>query len=145
MIGGYLKPTVQTNCSSAALLVLRLIAGIAFILHGWGKIQLPFGWLPVGAPVNIPPLFQFLAAVSEFVGGIAWILGLITPLASFGISVTMVVATYMHMIVFKDPFVHLSGGMSYELALGYLGIAMVLMFVGPGKYSLDKLIFGERQ
>lgn len=145
MIKKYFQPTAQTNFASTALLVLRLIAGIAFIIHGWGKIQSPIGWLPVNAPIHIPPFFQLLAAVSEFAGGISWILGLVTPLASFGMSITMLVAASVHLFVFKDPFVTTSGGTSYEPALGYFAIAFVLMAVGPGKFSLDRFIFGEKK
>lgn len=144
MIKKYFQPSAQTNFASATLLVLRLIAGVAFIIHGWGKIQAPLGWLPVNASFQIPAFFQLLAAVSEFAGGIAWILGLLTPLASFGISITMLVAASVHMFVFKDPFVTTSGGTSYESALIYFAMAFALMGVGPGKFSLDKLIFGEK-
>jgi putative oxidoreductase len=144
MIKKYFQPSVQTNFASTALFVLRLIAGIAFIIHGWGKIQSPFGWLPENAPIHIPAIFQFLAAVAEFAGGIAWILGLLTPLASFGMSINMLVATSVHLFIFKDPFVTTSGGTSYEPALGYFAVALVLMAVGPGKFSLDKSIFGEK-
>ena len=131
------------NFSSAALLILRLIAGIAFVLHGWGKIQTPFGWMPPQAPV--PGFFQFLAALSEFGGGIAWILGLLTPLASFGIACTMAVAVSMHALVLKDPFVNPTGGSSFEPALVYLGVALLLGAVGVGKFSLDAKIFGARK
>ena len=131
------------NFSSAALLILRLIAGIAFVLHGWGKIQTPFGWMPPQAPV--PGFFQFLAALSEFGGGIAWILGLLTPLASFGITCTMAVAVSVHALVLKDPFVNPTGGSSFEPALVYLGVALLLGAMGAGKFSLDAKIFGARK
>ena len=144
MITKLLKPNTQTTYASVALLILRLIAGSAMIIHGWGKIQMPMGWLPEGANINISPFFQLLAAVSEFCGGIAWILGILTPLASFGMSITMLVAASVHMFIFKDPFVNLSGGLSYEPAMGYFAMSLVLMFVGPGKFSIDKIIFGEK-
>ena len=140
------KAATQPGFASTALLLLRLIAGIAFVLHGWGKIQAPFSWMPAEAPVHIPGFLLFLAAVSEFCGGIAWIIGLLTPLASLGIGCTMTVAVYMHMIVFKDPFVSMkAGGGSYEPALVYLGIALLLLATGPGKFSLDAKLFGTRQ
>jgi len=120
-----------------ALLVLRLVAGIAFMLHGWGKIQNPFGWM--GEDAFAPGLFQGLAALSEFGGGLAWALGLLTPVASLGIVPTMVVAVYVHAGMRGDPFV---GG--WELAAVYLCIALVLMTVGPGRYSLDRKLFGAR-
>lgn len=141
----FLQPVPQSVPASAALFLIRLIAGAAFSLHGWGKIQTPFGWLPPEAPISIPAFFQFLASISEFGGGIGWILGFLTPLASLGIGCTMTVAVYLHSMVFKDPFVTMTVGSSYEPALVYLGIALVFLALGPGKFSLDKKIFGERK
>jgi putative oxidoreductase len=56
----------------------------------------------------------------------------------------MSVAVYMHMIIMKDPFVNLTGKASYEPALVYLGIALALLALGPGKLSADRALFGER-
>ena len=131
---------VLTSSSvSLALLLLRLIVGVAFLYHGWGKIQNTFAWMPAGSP--IPGFLQFLAALSEFGGGAALILGLFTPLASLGLGLTMLVATYFHAIVMNDPFVNLTGDGSFEPALGYLGISVLFMALGPGKISLDALLF----
>lgn len=127
--------------ASAALLLLRFVAGAAFILHGWGKIQNPLAWMGPDAPV--PAALQLLAAVAEFGGGIFWILGLLTPLASFGLACTMAVATLMHMVVMKDPFVS-QGGSSYELAAVYFAISLLLIAAGPGRFSADHKIFGQR-
>lgn len=55
----------------------------------------------------------------------------------------MAVAVTMHSIVMKDPFVNLTGGSSYELASAYLCVAILILVVGPGKFSLDNKIFGE--
>ena len=135
------QPLPQPALTSAALLALRAIGGVAFILHGWGKIQNPFGWMGEESPV--PGIFQALAALSEFGGGIAWIIGLVTPLASFGLLCTMLVATLLHAVIKGDPFVN-PGGPSYELALVYLGISLLFLAAGPGRFSLDAKIFGER-
>jgi len=135
------QPAPQTSAASAALVLLRLVAGSAMILHGWGKIQSPMSWM--GPDASIPGIFQFLAALSEFGGGIAWIIGLVMPLASFGMLCTMAVATFMHAAINGDPFVG-KGGPSYELALLYLVISVVFIAVGPGKFSADAKVFGER-
>ncbi len=132
----------KTNFASVALLLLRLIVGVAFLYHGWGKIQNPFAWMPPTAPV--PGFFQFLGAISEFGGGIALILGLLTRLASLGLGFTMAVAVLMHAVVMGDPFVNMTGGSSFEPALGYLGISILFLALGAGKFSLDSKIFGER-
>ncbi len=149
MIKANLKRCLQTvpqpTFASAALFLIRLIVGAAFVFHGWGKIQTPFGWNPPESPISIPVFFQFLAAISEFGGGIALILGLLTPIGSLGIGCTMAVAVYLHSMVMKDPFVNMTGGYSYEPALVYFGISILLLALGPGKFSLDSKIFGERK
>ena len=137
-----LKPLRQSARVSAGLLILRLVVGVAFMYHGYGKIQNPFGWM--GPNAGISGVFQALAAVSEFGGGLAWMLGLLTPLASFGLACTMTVAVWMHAAVLHDPFVALQGGRSYELASVYLCVAVLLLLAGPGRFSADRVAFGEK-
>ncbi|SKA14793.1 DoxX family protein [Sediminibacterium ginsengisoli] len=127
---------------SAALLLLRIGIGAALMFHGWPKIQNPAGWM--GPDAGHSAFMQSLAAISEFCGGLALILGLVTPLAAFGIACTMGTAFYMHLVVFKHPFVNLTGGPSFELALAYLLIALLILVAGPGTASLDRAIFGLR-
>jgi putative oxidoreductase len=112
-------------------------------VHGWPKIQNPMAWMGPEAPV--PGILQMAAALAEFGGGICWALGLLTPLASFLIACTMAVAAFTVHIPAGDPFVAKGGGPSYEPALGYLAIALMLLLVGPGRLSLDWLLFGETQ
>ena len=127
---------------SIAVLLLRLVAGVAFIFHGWSKIQNPFHWLDKAA--TPPPGFvQALAAVAEFGGGIGIIIGLLTPLCAVGILCTMGYAVYTH-VLRGDPFVSKGGG-SYELPVVYLVIATALLLLGPGPYSLDQKLFGRRR
>jgi putative oxidoreductase len=126
------------------LLILRLIAGLALMQHGWPKIQKPFEWMPPAA--GMPGILQALAALSEFGGGLAWALGLLTPIASLGVLFTMATATVKVHMLGGDPWVPPPGhqGGSYELASLYFAIAFVLMLAGPGRLSLDRLLFGGR-
>jgi putative oxidoreductase len=124
------------------LLLIRLVTGYAFVLHGWGKIQAPLDWM--GPQSAVPPVFQALAAVAEFGGGIALMLGLLTRLGAMGIACTMFVAVSMHRFVLGDPFVNLTGGRSFEPAAVYFLIAVLLLVAGPGKLSLDRKLFGMR-
>ena len=125
---------------STGLLLLRLVMGAAFILHGWPKIQNPMGWMP--PEMSVPGIWQALAALSEFGGGIALILGLLTRLASLGIGSVMVVAIGMVHIHLGHPFVNQTGGPSWELAAVYLACAVLFFLQGPGRFSLDGLLFG---
>jgi putative oxidoreductase len=137
-----LQPIHHPAPSSIVLLLLRLVVGTAFVIHGSQKIQNPFDWMGPQSP--FPGFFLLLATISEFGGGIAWILGLLTPLASLGIGCTMAVAVYVHSVMMKNPFVDLTGGLSYEMASAYLCIAIILLVLGPGKFSIDSKLFGER-
>jgi putative oxidoreductase len=110
--------------------------------HGWGKIQKPFSWMGPDSPV--PGFLQALAALSEFGGGIALILGLLTPIAMFGLMCTMLTAIFMVHVRAGDPFVARGGGRSYELAALYLGLAVMMILTGPGKLSIDARLFGRR-
>ncbi len=133
----------QSARTSLGLLILRVVAGAAFMFHGYGKIQNPFGWM--GPEADIPGLLQALAAVSEFGGGLGWMLGLLTPLASFGLFCTMAVAVYTHMVKLGDPFVASGPGQgSYEPAAVYLCLAVLLLLAGPGSLSVDRRVFGQK-
>lgn len=125
---------------AVGLLLFRLLMGTAFILHGWGKVQNPTGWMQ-GAPV--PGFLQAAAAFSEFGGGIALILGVLTPVAAALLAVTMFEAVRFHFGL-GHPFVS-AGGPSFELPAAYFAGATMLLLTGPGRISLDALLFGQRQ
>ncbi len=133
------QPYAFATNPSIGLLVFRLVLGSALMLHGWGKMQNPMGWMGENGP---PGIFQLLAALSEFGGGLSWILGLLVPLSSFGIFCTMCVAVYVHAVIKGDPFV--GQGSSFEPAITYLVSAVLLFLAGPGKFSLDQKIFGNK-
>ena len=121
-------PTFVRGRGAVGLLILRLVVGAAFVLHGWYKINSPggmTGWMGPDAPV--PGFLQAAAALSEFGGGIGLILGLLTPLAAFFLAITMTVAIGM---VHLPPATRSSpqaGRPSFELAAGYLAAVLALL------------------
>lgn len=129
---------------AVGLLLLRVVMGMAFVFHGWPKIQHPLNWMDVQSNSGMPGVLQALAALSEFGGGIALVLGLLTPLAALGIAGTMSVAIGLVHLRMQHPFVASSPGPSYELAAVYLAAAILLLLAGPGRLSLDALLFGSR-
>ena len=117
---------------SLGLLAFRAVMGAAFVLHGLPKVQNAFTWMGEGP---IPGIMQAAAAYSEFLGGIALILGLFTPLAALMIIGTMMGALFLAHFPKGDPFV--GNGSSYELALVYLTAAFMFLVNSPGKLSVD--------
>ena len=61
--------------------------GLAFIRHGWPKLRNLRTW---ATTMSTPEWLCFLSSASMFGGGIALLLGLLTPLAAFAILVSMV-------------------------------------------------------
>src|SRR5918999_1612702 len=120
-----LYPNFISGWGAAALLLVRLVMGVAFILHGWPKIQNPMGWMNAMGGQGVPSFLQALAALAEFGGGIALVLGLLTPIAAFGIVCQMLGALLLVHLPKGDPFVA-QGRSSYELALVYLVMAVLL-------------------
>ena len=136
-------PTFISGWGAATLLVVRVVMGVAFILHGWPKIQNPMGWMNAMGGEGVPSFIQALAALAEFGGGIALVLGLLTPLAALGIVCQMLGALFMVHFPMGHPFVAATGGPSYELPLVYLALGILLLVMGPGRWSFDALLFGR--
>lgn len=138
----WLYPDSVGVMGSAGLSLLRLAIGIAFVVHGWPKIQNPFGWM--GPDASVPGIFQSFAALAEFGGGLLLIPGLLTRIAALGIVATMGGAMALYHIPAGNPFIGGPGQASYELVLVYLVNGVLLFLTGAGRFSADRFIFGTR-
>jgi putative oxidoreductase len=138
-----LYPEFVRGRGAVGLLLVRLSVGAAFMFHGWFKISAgATSWMGTDAPVPGP--LQAAAAFSEFGGGLLLLLGLLTPLACVALTCVMVAAIGMAHLPAGHPFVSPTGGHSWELAAVYLAVSLLVLLAGPGKFSLDYLIFGRR-
>lgn len=145
-------PTATTTPSrppafpaTTAGLLLRLVFGALFTAHGAQKI---FEWTIAGTQqafgqmgIPLADLTAPVVAVLEFGGGIALVLGLLTRPIALLLAVDMLGALAL---------VHLSAGLfvadgGYELVLALAGGSAALALVGPGRLSLDHLLFARRR
>jgi putative oxidoreductase len=127
------------------LLIIRLGFGIGLAEHGWMKIQHPFSWMN-GMGGGVPGWLQSLAALSEFGGGLAMIIGLLTPLAMFGILCTMGFAMIHVHFPQHACYINITGAKgvpTYELAMHYFIVALGLLMSGPGALSVDAYLFNR--
>jgi putative oxidoreductase len=53
-----LFPNFIGGFGALALLLIRLVMGIAFVLHGWPKIQNPMGWMNAMGGSSVPHFFR---------------------------------------------------------------------------------------
>jgi putative oxidoreductase len=136
-----LFPAFLQGRPGLALLLLRVVVGSAFVLHGSGKIVHAFTWM---GPA-IPGWLQAMAAMSEFGGGLALVAGLLTPLAALGLIGTMVGALAMVHLPSGHPFVSPDPAKpAFELPLIYLIVNLSVLLAGPGAYSLDSILFNRK-
>jgi len=114
------------------LALLRILPSIMMLTHGYPKFQkLISGNFEFGDPLGIgttPSLF--LAVIGEFVVPILLIIGFKTRLVAIPAAITMFVAAFI--VHGEDPFE------TKEKALLYLVFFVVIILLGPGKYSIDK-------
>ena len=138
--------TGQGNCSfavSLALLLLRLALGATFIYHGGQKC---FGWFDgpgieafshfLKLPVLPAIVWAWMAAGSEFFGGLLILIGFLARLASIPLIITMLVA--IATVTGANGFAMPKG---YEVNLPYIAMAAAILLAGPGLVSVDAFVF----
>jgi putative oxidoreductase len=121
------------------LLIVRIGFGLGmFYFHGWEKLLAgPARWARLGGVMSRIGIdfghtfFGFMAAFSESVGGLMIAVGLFfQPIASL-LCITMMMAAVSHIASGRGNPAH---------ALKYASLYLALLFIGPGKYSLDHLL-----
>jgi len=111
-------------------LPIRILAGIAFIIHGLPKLlniagsQISFG------KMGLPPDLAMLIVLLEVIGGIALLLGILTRVASILFIIEMIGAILT--VTLPKGFV---GG--YELNLLLMSMSISLLLTGPGRISIE--------
>ena len=125
--------TNLTRYRDAGILLLRVGFGIAFILHGfplvWGG---PGVWFKLGSGLGmpVPTVFGAFAAFGEFLGGILLLAGFLFRPACVWLLCVMLGALAFHLKK-GDDF------NTYSHALEAAIVFASLIFIGPGKYSID--------
>ena len=116
-----------------ALLLLRLVVGLIFVVHGWPKLRDLKGTAGNFEGMGFKPgtFWGTLVALVEFVGGLAIFFGLYTGLAALLIGIEMLVGIFWKMSRGQG----LAGG--YELDLILLAGCIALLTLGPGVYSIE--------
>jgi len=126
-----------------ALLVIRLIVGLAIARHGTEKLFGWFGGYGIAGTAGFfeqlgwrpGKLFVLAAAGAELGGGLLTVLGLGGPIGPALIVMVMLVAIFS--VHISKGFAASAGG--YELNTLYIAAALAAAFA-PGAYSLDRAL-----
>jgi len=130
-------PTAPSALGNVGLLAIRLGIGATMLHFGLPK------FLAFGSRIEAmrsdgwraPAFAAFLNVCAETVGGVALLLGVLTPLAAAAIVGAMLDAWAVNVAnaaFWSDPF-----NLPFVLGFGALG----LLFTGAGVYSVDKWLW----
>ena len=125
--------SVSGSLASFGLLVLRVAICAMMLTHGLHKLSQfsvmsqHFDPIGIGGPLSLS-----LVIFAELFCSIAVLLGLFTRLAAIPLIIAMCVAVHVH------------AGQAFaamELALLYLTFFTAILIMGPGRFSIDRLLW----
>jgi putative oxidoreductase len=117
-------------------LILRVWVGANFIIHARPKLQSMPQTIQSMKGMGVPAGATYAATALELAGGIALILGLLVPIVGAFFVVFMVANSVMKKRKMQADYISM-GKPSYEVDSLYLALALVLVFLGAGAFSLD--------
>jgi putative oxidoreductase len=136
---------------SWSMLVIRLALGIIFFAHGAQKV---FGWFgghglkgTIGyfqQALKIPAPLTVLDALTEFLGGVALIVGFLARPAAAGLIIVMLVAiAKVHGAngFFINWAMQPGKGHGFEMNFALIAMALAVLIAGAGIFSIDRMIY----
>lgn len=113
--------------------LLRVVAGLLLVTHGYSKILNPLGSSGMVESLGFYPgvLWSPLLAATEFFGGILIAIGLLTRPAAFAATIVLAVTVYFHWIVRDEG---LSGA---EKSILWTAITLYFTIRGANSQSVD--------
>jgi putative oxidoreductase len=102
---------------------------IGSVAEWFGSIGIPF-----------PTLNAYMAASTEILGVVLLTLGLLTRAISIPLIIIMIVA----IITVHLPNGFSAGNNGFEIPFYYMLFLLIFLSHGAGKFSLDRLIFGDK-
>ncbi|MBE5254118.1 DoxX family protein [Mixta mediterraneensis] len=125
----------------AGLLLARILMPVLFITAGWGKITGYAGTQQYMEVMGVPGFMLPLVILLELGGGLAILFGFLTRFtALFTAGFTILTA-----LLFHSNFAEGVNQLMFIKNLTIAGGFLILGLVGPGAYSIDRLISKKPQ
>jgi putative oxidoreductase len=139
---------------SLAALIARLTLGIVILPHGAQKL---LGWFGGGGfngtldffqqTWGIPALLTVLVIIAEFFGGLGLIVGFLTRVWAIAVAGVMAGAVLIAGHLDNGFFMNWMGnqaGEGFEYHLLAIGLALVVLSLGGGRWSIDRALATRR-
>lgn len=128
MLSEQIKGYINYKNNDVALLLLRIVLGVVFFVHGAQKVFGWFGgsgidkWVGFMESMNISKPIAYLAAYGEMIFGITLILGIYTKVSALAAFVFMLFAIYL--VHWEKGFFVNKGGYEYALVLAIASLSL---------------------
>ncbi|NQY95443.1 MAG: DoxX family protein [Campylobacteraceae bacterium] len=126
------------NDSDFGKLIFRITIAVLLFFHGYAKITYGLGFIEDALSANnLPEFLSYFVYIGEILAPLLLIIGYKTRLAATTIILSMIFAIYL---VFPNDLTTISsnGTLKLELTYFYIFTSLSLIFLGAGKYSLDR-------
>jgi len=147
-----LRKLIETDGNDWAALIARVVLGLVILPHGLQKLLGLFGGYGFGATVEfftgmgVPAFIAVLVILGDSFGALFLVLGLISRVSAAGITLIMIGAVFLVHLP-NGFFMNWFGaqkGEGFEFHILALGLALIVLVRGGGKWSLDSLIGGRK-
>lgn len=136
-----MRKLIWTHPEVAAA-IARIGLGVFILPHGLQKAFGLFGGHGIqgtvdgmGQGLGIPAFLVYLVIAAEFLGGLGLIVGFLTRIAAFGVTVTLIVAALLAHL--QIGFFSGQSGAGWELHLLGAVLGLIVMLRGGGLGSVD--------
>ena len=139
-------PAVDRTAVDVSLLIIRLVVGGIFMMHGSQKLFGAFGGPGLSAMVQPPPNgmgpLGYAVSIGEFFGGVGLVFGFLSRFSAASLIVIMLGA--IEMVHGKNGFFLGKGPDSllkdagFEYCLALIGLLLPILICGPGRFSIGQ-------
>ncbi|AXG72754.1 DoxX family protein [Flavobacterium arcticum] len=136
----FFNTSYNQNLYDLAILLLRITVGCFMMTHGLQKLDMLMEGGPIkfADPIGVGAQASLILTVfAELICSFLILMGFATRLATIPLIITMFVAVFI--IHGKDDFGN------KELPGLYLAVYILLLVIGSGRFSVDRLIAGKKR
>ncbi|MGC1240820.1 MAG: DoxX family membrane protein [Chryseosolibacter sp.] len=121
--------------------LVRIMVGVMLVFHGWQLFETSdmkgYADLLSNISIPFPEAMAYTGKLIELIGGLLLVLGLLTSLVTTSLFLTFIFITFV--IGEGDIFT------GNQLPFMFAMFSLLFFFTGPGRFSIDYILFINRK